>query len=180
VVSPALAVETGKVRWTIAILSVGVILAVLAAIAIGPPPRAEAARPSVLAQLNVVLNASASVLLILGFAFVRSGKIVQHRRCMLAAFGLSCAFLVSYLLHHAQVGSVPFRGTGVLRSVYFAILIPHILLAGAIVPLALFTLYRGWTGRIDAHRRIARYTLPLWLYVSLSGVAVYGLLYHLA
>ncbi len=178
-VPPTLAVETGKVRWTIAVLSIGVTLAVLAAMAIGPTARAASEGPSLLARLNVVLNASAGVFLILGFAFVRSGKIVQHRRCMLTAFGLSCAFLVSYLLHHAQVGSVPFRGTGVLRSVYFAILVPHILLAGAIVPLALFTLYRGWTGRIDAHRRIARYTLPLWLYVSLSGVTVYALLYHL-
>jgi uncharacterized membrane protein YozB (DUF420 family) len=97
---------------------------------------------------------------------------------MVTAFGLSSAFLVGYLLHHSQVGSIPFRGTGLWRPVYYGILIPHILLAAGIVPLALFTLYRGWTGRIEAHRRIARYTLPLWLFVSASGVSVYAMLYH--
>jgi uncharacterized membrane protein YozB (DUF420 family) len=98
---------------------------------------------------------------------------------MLAAFALSSAFLVSYVLHHARVGSVPFRGVGTLRSLYFAILVPHIVLAGVIVPLALFTLYRGWAGKIAAHRRIARFTLPLWLFVSASGVIVYFMLYYL-
>ncbi len=98
---------------------------------------------------------------------------------MLTALALSIAFLVTYLLHHARVGSVPFRGTGLLRPIYFAILIPHVILAGLVVPLALFTLYRAYRGRFEAHRRIARYTFPIWLYVSVSGVVVYLLLYRL-
>jgi putative membrane protein len=170
--------ETGAVRWLIAALSVGVSLAVIIALALGPAASAAPLQPTLLARVNVALNASAGVFLLAGFAFIRSGNIVQHKRCMLTAFGLSSAFLVGYLFHHAQVGSIPFRGTGALRTLYFTILIPHILLAAGIVPLALLTLYRGWTGRVAAHRKIARYTLPLWLFVSASGVAVYGLLYY--
>lgn len=97
---------------------------------------------------------------------------------MVAAFAMSSLFLVTYLLHHAQVGSVKFQGQGWVRTLYFGLLIPHVLLAAVIVPLALFTLYRGWTGRIARHRAIARYTLPLWLYVSVSGVLVYWMLYR--
>jgi uncharacterized membrane protein YozB (DUF420 family) len=166
------------VRWTIAGLSIAVVLAVSITMALGPVPTSAPVQPSLLARVNVVLNASAGVLLLTGFLFVRSGNVAAHRACMLTAFGLSCAFLVSYVLHHAQVGSVPFRGTGVLRPIYFGILIPHILLAAGIVPLALLTLYRGWTTKIEAHRRIARYTLPLWLFVSSSGVVVYAMLYY--
>lgn len=170
--------ETNAVRWLIAALSIGVSLAVIIAIALGPAASAAPHQPTFLARVNVALNASAGVFLLAGFVFVRAGKVAQHKRCMLTAFGLSSAFLVSYLLHHAQVGSIPFRGTGALRTLYFGILIPHILLAAGIVPLALFTLYRGWTGRIAAHRRIARYTFPLWLFVSVSGVVVYAMLYY--
>jgi uncharacterized membrane protein YozB (DUF420 family) len=166
------------VRWIIAGLSIAVVLAVSVTMALGPVPTNAPLQPSLLARVNVVLNGSAGVLLLLGFLFVRSGNVAAHRACMLTAFGLSCAFLVSYVLHHAQVGSIPFRGTGVLRPIYFGILIPHILLAAGIVPLALLTLYRGWTTKIEAHRRIARYTLPLWLFVSTSGVIVYAMLYY--
>jgi putative membrane protein len=179
VTHPGLAVESPKVRWIIFALSLGVVLAVMIAIGLGPAPTNAPIQPSLLARINVALNASAGLFLLAGFAFVRSGHLTAHKRCMLTAFSLSSAFLVSYLLHHAQVGSVPFRGTGVLRPIYFGILVPHILLAGGIVPLALFTLYRGWTNRIAAHRRIARYTLPLWLFVSASGVVVYVMLYYL-
>lgn len=136
--------------------------------------------PTVLARVNVCLNAGAAGFLILGFSFIRRRRLLAHKRCMLAAFGLSATFLITYLIHHAQVGSVPFRGEGTIRWVYFGLLIPHILLAAAIVPLALFTVYRAWVGRLVEHRKIARYTLPLWLYVSLSGVAVYCLLYNIA
>jgi uncharacterized membrane protein YozB (DUF420 family) len=118
------------------------------------------------------------LLLLAGFGFVRQRRLTAHRACMLAAFGLSSVFLVSYLIHHGQVGSVPFRGQGWLRTVYFSLLIPHIVLAAAILPLALFTIYRGWTARIDLHRKVARWTLPVWLFVSFSGVAVYLMLYH--
>lgn len=174
----ALVEETATVRWIIFALSVTVVLAVSLVMALAPSG-AAAAQPTFLAKVNVVLNASAGAFLLAGFACVRSGNVTWHRRCMLTAFGLSTAFLVSYVLHHAQVGSVPFRGQGVWRPIYFAILLPHIVLAGVIVPLALFTLYRGWVGKIVAHRRIARITLPLWLFVSVSGVVVYAMLYYL-
>jgi uncharacterized membrane protein YozB (DUF420 family) len=134
--------------------------------------------PSLLARINVVLNASAGIFLLLGYSFIRRRQIPQHRFCMLSAFGLSSAFLVSYLLHHARVGSVPFRGAGWLRQLYYAILVPHVLLAAVIVPLALFTVYRAWTGKLVAHRSIARITLPLWLFVSFSGVVVFVMLYY--
>jgi putative membrane protein len=97
---------------------------------------------------------------------------------MLGAFAASSLFLVGYLAHHAQVGSVPYSGRGWVRSVFFAVLVPHIVFAAAIVPLALLTLYRGWSRRDDLHRKVARITLPLWMYVSVSGVAVYLMLYH--
>jgi putative membrane protein len=174
----ALGEETTTVRRIIFALSVSVLLAVTVVMALSPTQTA-AAQPSTLAKLNVVLNASAGLFLLAGFACVRSGNVPWHRRCMLAAFGLSSAFLVSYVLHHARVGSVPFRGEGILRPIYFGILIPHIVLAAVIVPLALFTLYRGWVGKVAAHRRIARVTFPLWLFVSVSGVAVYAMLYYL-
>lgn len=159
-------------------LSVFVSLAVASVIYLVPqvPTGRE---PSVLATINAALNASAACLLIAGFLFIRRRQVEAHRRSMVAAFVISSLFLVTYLMHHAQVGSVPFRGEGLIRIVYFSLLIPHILLAAIIVPLALFTIYRGWTGRIELHRRIARITLPLWLYVSLSGVAIYGMLYYI-
>jgi len=174
-----LAVENAKVRWVVAALSLAVVLAVGAAITLGPHASAPPVAPGLLARLNVALNAGAGICLLVGYACVRSGSVTWHRRSMLAAFACSSAFLVSYLLHHAQVGSVPFRGTGFWRPLYFGILVPHIVLAGGIVPLALITVYRGWTGKIAAHRRIARYTLPLWLFVSVSGVVVFAMLYYL-
>jgi putative membrane protein len=143
-------------------------------------PRAAAGTgPSALVTFNACLNAAAAVSLVIGYVCIRRGAIGLHRACMLFAFGLSSLFLVGYLWHHAEVGSIPFRGEGWVRTVYFAVLIPHILLAAAIVPLALFTIYRGWTGRFALHKKIARFTLPLWLYVSVSGVTVYWMLYRL-
>lgn len=134
--------------------------------------------PNPLATLNAILNALATLCLVLGWVFIRRGQRQRHRMSMLAALGISVVFLISYLVHHAQVGSVPFRGTGALRGIYFAILIPHVLLAAAVVPLALVTLVRALRERFDRHRAIARVTLPIWLYVSVSGVLVYVLLYH--
>jgi len=159
-------------------LSVFVSLAVAAVIYL--VPSTEGARaPSALASVNAALNGAAGCFLVAGFVFVKRRQLDAHRRCMLTAFGLSSLFLVTYLLHHAQVGSVPFQGTGVVRTVYLALLLPHIVLAAVIVPLALFTIYRGWTGRLELHRKVARITLPLWLYVSASGVTIYWMLYHL-
>jgi uncharacterized membrane protein YozB (DUF420 family) len=159
-------------------LSVFVSVAVAAVIYLVPPSVGGRA-PSALASINAALNGAAGCFLVAGFAFVRRRQLGAHRRCMLTAFGLSSLFLVTYLLHHAQVGSVPFQGTGVVRTIYLALLLPHIVLAAVIVPLALFTIYRGWTNRIELHRKIARITLPLWLYVSVSGVTIYWMLYHL-
>lgn len=135
--------------------------------------------PTPLATMNACLNGLAGIGLVLGYVYVRQGKLRAHRMAMLFAFGASSLFLVTYLLHHAQVGSVPFQQQGFIRKVYFALLVPHIVLAAAVVPLALLTIYRGWTNRVERHRAIARITLPIWLFVSLSGVLVYWMLYHL-
>lgn len=129
--------------------------------------------------LNALLNTTSAVLLLTGYGLVRSGRREAHRRVMLAALASSTLFLVSYLVYHAQVGSVRFTGQGPIRAAYFAILISHTVLAAAIVPLVLVTLARALRGRFDAHRRLARYTLPAWLYVSVTGVVVYAMLYRL-
>jgi uncharacterized membrane protein YozB (DUF420 family) len=132
-----------------------------------------------LPALNAVLNSVATVLLLAGYRNIRRRNIAAHRTCMVAAFAVSAAFLVSYLTYHAQVGSVPFQRQGWIRPVYFTILITHIMLAATILPLALITIYRAWKGRFEQHRRIARWTLPLWLYVSVTGVVIYLMLYQL-
>lgn len=172
------ATEPRAVRVAIVALSTLVVLAVAVALELWPkgaPPE----NPLLLPTVNASLNGAASLCLLLGYACIRKKNVAAHRACMLTAFAASSLFLVTYLMHHAQVGSVPFRGQGLVRAIYLSILIPHILLAAGIVPLALLTLYRGYTGRVASHRRIARYTLPIWLYVSISGVVVYGMLYHL-
>jgi uncharacterized membrane protein YozB (DUF420 family) len=133
----------------------------------------------VLPTINAILNSTAALLLVLGFVFIKQKKVAQHRACMLAALGVSALFLVCYLVHHAQVGSVPFKGPEALRPIYFAILIPHVILAAAVVPLALVTISRALKGQVERHRRIARVTLPIWLFVSVSGVAVYLMLYQM-
>jgi len=132
-----------------------------------------------LPHLNAALNAIAGVLLVVGFMFIKAKNIAAHRRCMIAAFIASSLFLVSYVTYHAQVGSKPFPGTGLLRTAYFSILIPHVVLAATVLPLAIVTLRRGLRMDVARHRRIARITLPLWLFVSVTGVVVYVMLYHL-
>ncbi len=132
-----------------------------------------------LPALNAVLNGLSALFLLMGYACIRAGRRDAHRAFMLAAFGSSTVFLASYLVYHAQVGSVRFRGEGLLRTLYFAILISHTVLATLIVPLVLMTLFRALRGRFEAHRRIARLTLPLWAYVSVTGVVVYWMLYRL-
>jgi putative membrane protein len=163
-------------RWIIALLSI-VVLAAVPVVMYLVPSEGHADGPTPLATLNAVLNGGAALLLAVGFYFIKRRNMLAHRRCMLGAFALSSLFLISYLLHHAQVGSVPYKGEGAMRILYFAILIPHVLLAAVVVPLALLTIYRGWTTRYDRHKKVARITLPVWLYVSLSGVAVYLMLY---
>ena len=132
-----------------------------------------------LPTVNAFLNAAAAVLLVWGYTLIRRKQIASHRKVMISAFITSCLFLVCYLVYHAQVGSVRFQGTGPIRAVYFAILITHTILAATVPVLAIVTLRRGLSGRYDAHRKIARWTLPIWLYVSVTGVVVYLMLYHM-
>ncbi|MEX2264942.1 MAG: DUF420 domain-containing protein [Bryobacteraceae bacterium] len=132
-----------------------------------------------LPTVNATLNASAAVLLLWGYRLIRRREIEKHRKVMLTAFGVSAAFLVCYLVYHYNVGSVRFQKTGAIRTVYFGILITHTILAAAVPFLALITLNRALNKRFDKHRRIARWTLPIWLYVSVTGVVVYVMLYRL-
>jgi uncharacterized membrane protein YozB (DUF420 family) len=135
---------------------------------------------SVLPTINAILNAISAILLVWAYVLIRRRRIEQHRRVMLTAFGTSCLFLVCYLVYHAQVGSKPFGHEGTaIRPVYFAILLTHTVLAAAVPFLAVITLRRGLAARYDQHRKIARWTLPIWLYVSVTGVVVYAMLYHL-
>jgi putative membrane protein len=130
-----------------------------------------------LPAVNASLNAACTVFLLLGFAFIRNGKIRYHRFCMIVAFLCSTVFLCFYLWFHFHAGVIRFGGQGWIRSVYLTILITHTTLAVVIVPLILVTLSRALRERFDRHRAIARWTLPLWLYVSVTGVIVYWLLY---
>jgi uncharacterized membrane protein YozB (DUF420 family) len=132
-----------------------------------------------LPTLNAILNTSCAVLLVVGWTLIRRRRREAHRLAMLAALGLSAAFLASYLVYHFEVGSVRFAGQGLLRAVYFAVLLSHTLLAAAIVPLVLITLVCALRGRFEAHRALARWTLPVWMWVSVSGVVVYWMLYRL-
>jgi uncharacterized membrane protein YozB (DUF420 family) len=131
-----------------------------------------------LPALNAALNGVATVFLVAGYAFIRARKIAAHRASMLAAVTASALFLVSYLVYHANAGSKPFEGTGPVRAVYFFILITHIVLAAAIVPMVLMTLARALKKRWDRHAAIARRTFPIWLYVSVTGVIIYLMLYR--
>ena len=158
----------------------GLVLLAVGALMLGGG--AATARPAydvaALPAVNAALNATSAILLATGFACIRRRNVAAHRVCMVAAFAVSTLFLVSYVVYHAHAGSVPFQGRGWTRPVYFALLLSHIVLAAVIVPLALATLYQAWAERFDRHRRIARWTLPIWLYVSVSGVLIYWLLYH--
>src|SRR5215467_1466577 len=130
------------------------------------------------AALNATLNATSAILLAGGYAAIRAKKIEAHKRFMISAIVVSCAFLVSYLVYHYRVGHVTFQGQGMIRPIYFVLLISHTILAAAIVPLILITLRRAWLERFDRHRIIAKWTLPLWLYVCVTGVIVYLMLYQ--
>jgi uncharacterized membrane protein YozB (DUF420 family) len=132
-----------------------------------------------LPALNATLNATCTILLVIGWMLIRRGRIRQHRAVMIAAVCTSALFLVSYLAYHAQVGSVRFTKQGGIRTLYFTILLTHTILAAAIVPMVLVTLSRGLAAKYDRHRAIARWTLPIWLYVSITGVVVYVMLYRL-
>lgn len=131
------------------------------------------------AALNASLNGLSAVLLVAGYWAIQSGKRERHKKLMISAFVVSCAFLVSYLVYHYRVGHVAFRGQGVVRPFYFALLISHTTLAAVIVPMIVITLRRAWLERFDRHKIIARWTLPLWIYVSVTGVIVYLMVYQI-
>ena len=165
--------------WTkiIYILSVVISLTV-AFLILGPRPEGieGALDVSMLPLVNAVINGTTTILLILGFILIKKKKRAQHRSVMLSAFGMSCLFLVTYVIYH-WFKSGPKMYMGDFTTFYYFILISHILLAIIIIPMALFTLYRGWTGQLKQHRKIARVTLPIWLYVSITGVISYLMLY---
>jgi uncharacterized membrane protein YozB (DUF420 family) len=131
-----------------------------------------------LPAVNATLNGISAILLVIGYVLIRQRRIAQHRRVMIAAFATSTLFLICYLIYHANVGSRPFPGQGTVRTVYLTILFSHIVLAAFVPPLALITLIRGLRARYDKHAKLARWTLPIWLYVSVTGVIVYVMLYQ--
>jgi len=161
-----------------------VALSVVGALLLGRAPAVGGVEVAALPGVNAMLNGASAVLLTAGFLFIRRRNVAAHRACMLGAFGVSVLFLVCYLVYHYHAGSRPFGGQGWIRPLYFVLLVSHIVLAAAIVPLALTTIYRGLSAyrgasaHVARHVRIARWTLPIWLYVSVTGVAVYLLLYH--
>jgi len=158
-----------------------VVVAVVAFLTLGvTPPPGGVAQIAGLPALNAALNGTCAGLLTLGWVFIRRRRIAAHRACMLAAFVVSTAFLVSYVVYHALAGSRPFGGQGWIRWVYFPVLVSHITLSAAMLPFVLTALWRALRGEFARHARIARLTLPVWLYVSVTGVLVYWMLYHLA
>jgi putative membrane protein len=144
-----------------------------------PGPFLLAAAPHPLATVDAALNATATVLLVVGWLLIKGRRETAHKWVMLSAFAVSCIFLACYVKHHLEVGHVEFPGAGVARLVYLAILIPHIILAATVPVLAIITIYFGLRDRRAAHRRVARWTFPIWLYVSVTGVVIYWMLYHL-
>ena len=131
-----------------------------------------------LPEFNATMNATSAALVSSGYLFIRRGQVAAHRACMIAGLSASALFLAGYLTHHARIGSMPFRGAGAARIVYFSILLTHTVLAVVILPLVGITVVRAARGQFDAHARIARVALPLWLYVSVTGVVVYWMLYQ--
>ena len=163
----------------IGVLSLTVVLVVGVLLLGHAPGRGGRADVAALPALNAVLNGASAVLLTAGWLAIRRRRIAVHRACMLGAFSVSVLFLVSYVVYHALAGSRPFTGQGWIRPVYFAILISHVVLAAAMVPFVLTTLYRALGADFARHARLARVTLPVWLYVSVTGVVVYLILYRL-
>jgi putative membrane protein len=164
-------------RVVIAAIS-ALVVAVVAAL-VGAPARGAGLDVSALPAVNAALNAVAAALLVTGFVLIRRRRVRAHLAAMGGAFVASTLFLVSYVTYHYHAGSRPFTGQGLVRIAYFVLLLTHVVLAVVILPLALTTLYRAWRGQYARHRRIARWTLPIWLYVSVTGVVVYWMLHHL-
>lgn len=169
-----------RVGWLIGLISIAILLVIAFLLLLPRDAHANTSQVNVsgLPLLNALLNGTTALFLVIGFFFIRRGQVKQHRAMMLSAFGLSSLFLISYVILHTFAGSTRFTGQGWIRPVYFTILISHIILSAGVLPLALTTLYHGWFTHLKQHKRIARWTLPIWVYTSLSGVAVYLLLYH--
>ena len=164
---------------TIGVVSVAVVL-VVGYLVVGRRSESDGTGLAVsLPLVNACLNATSAALLTAGYVFIRRRRVTAHKTCMVSALLVSTLFLVSYVTYHSLAGSRPFGGQGWIRAVYFPLLISHIVLAAVIVPLALVTVYRGIQGSFARHVRIARWTLPIWLYVSVTGVLVYWMLYRL-
>ena len=167
-----------RVAFTMIGILTLVVVGLVGALMAGGGTQAAALDVAALPLANACLNTLSAGLLTAGWMFIRRRRIVAHVACMLSAFAVSTLFLLSYVTYHYHAGSRPFAGQGWIRPVYFTLLITHVGLAAAIVPLALTTIYRAWRGTFARHVRIARWTLPLWLYVSVTGVLVYWLLYR--
>jgi putative membrane protein len=173
-----------RIGWLIGSLSLFVVLLVGFLLLIAPRstflPFLSIKKTDVawLPGLNATLNGASALLLSAGYYFIQQRQVRQHRFCMVAAFSLSATFLLSYVVYHAVAGSTRFSGPDWLRPIYLTILVSHIILATLVIPLVLTTLYRAWWRKFVDHRRLARWTFPIWLYVSASGVVVYLLLYH--
>lgn len=161
----------------ITIISV-VVVAAVAALLLGGQRR-EGLDVSMLPAVNALLNGLSATLLTAGYVFIRRRHVAAHLTCMLSAFVVSTLFLLSYVVYHYHAGSRPFTGTGGIRALYLGLLLTHIVLAAVILPLALTTIYRALSAQFVRHRAIARWTLPLWLYVSITGVIIYWMLYRL-
>jgi putative membrane protein len=156
------------------------VLGVVGALTLAPSGGRGSVDVSALPAVNAALNATSAVLVAVGFGLIRARRVRAHLMVMTSAFAVSTLFLLSYVTYHYHAGSRPFTGQGIIRPIYFFLLLTHIVLAAVIVPLVLTTLYRAWRGDFVRHRWIARITLPIWLYVSITGVLVYWLLYHMA
>ncbi|MFQ5990773.1 MAG: DUF420 domain-containing protein, partial [Candidatus Methylomirabilales bacterium] len=166
-----------RVALSVIGLTSSLVVAAVGFLLLGRQPQIGAVQNvSALPVVNAFLNGTTAALLTTGYFFIRQRKVTAHKTCMLTAFGVSILFLVSYVTYHYQAGSKPFEGQGWIRGIYFAVLISHLVLAALIVPFALTTIYRAWRGQFARHMRIARWTLPLWLYVSVTGVIVYWML----
>lgn len=165
-----------SINWAIGIVSITIPLVILLLFYIKPPDVKVGFDLRILPALNASLNFSTALLLITGFYFIRNKNIRSHRLCMITAFCFSALFLIFYVIYHALTEPTSYGGQGMIRNVYFFILISHIVLAAAILPLILITLTRGLQEKFDRHRKIARLTFPLWLYVAVTGVVVYLML----
>ncbi|WP_026998393.1 DUF420 domain-containing protein [Eisenibacter elegans] len=168
--------QNRKPMWVIGILSVAIPLVVAFLLFGSKATRIEGLNVSLLPHLNAILNSATFVCLLAGGLFIRQKNIAYHRAAMTTAFVLSSVFLVSYVIYHNNADSTPYGGEGILRTIYFFILITHILLAMVVVPLVLMALYYAWTQQISRHKKIVKWTYPVWVYVAATGVLVYWMI----